>query len=232
MRCTAMTNPRLPTTTPEPTTHDHVGSSEVIRLFPTFLWKSRLRPELVARISAGTLARIDELMRGVATLEPGTCWQSSHGLHRDEALTELMGVIDREVRDVLVFLKADEAQCRVTGCWANVHAPGGFHAMHSHPNNFLSGVYYVKSQAGADTINFHDPRPQTAIMRPPATALTAYNTDQVVVQVAPGTLLLFPAWLPHSVDRNCSTGQRISVSFNVMFDNYAQRMSEPLWGEP
>ncbi len=232
MHCTAMTNPSLPTTTPAPTAHDPIGSAEVIRLFPTFLWKTRLRPELMARISAGILARIDALMREAAPIEPGACWQSSHGLHRDEALAELMGAINQEVRDVLMFLKADEAQCRVTGCWANVHAPGGFHAMHSHPNNFLSGVYYVQSQAGADTINFHDPRPQTAIMRPPVTALTAYNTDQVVVQVAPGTLLLFPAWLPHSVDRNRSTEQRISVSFNVMFDNYAQRMSEPLWGEP
>ena len=27
-------------------------------------------------------------------------------------------------------------------------------------NNFLSGVYYVQTWPGADTINFHDPRPQ------------------------------------------------------------------------
>ena len=44
--------------------------------------------------------------------------------------------------------------------------------------------------------------------------------------------LLFPAWLSHSVDRNRSTEQCISVSFNVTFDNYAQRMGEPQWGEP
>jgi uncharacterized protein (TIGR02466 family) len=103
--------------------------------------------------------------------------------------------------------------------------------MHSHPNNFLSGVYYVQVQEGADTINFHDPRPQTGIIRPPVTELTAYNTDQVVVKVQTATLLLFPAWLPHSVSPNESGETRISVSFNVMFSAFAEEMSKPLWGE-
>ncbi len=69
-------------------------------------------------------------------------------------------------------------------------------------------------------------------MRPPVTELTAYNTDQVVVQVEEGTMVIFPAWLAHSVDPNRSDRERISVSFNVMFSTYAETMSEPLWGEP
>ena len=95
-----------------------------------------------------------------------------------------------------------------------------------------SGVYYVQIQPGADNINFHDRRPQTSIIRPPVTELTAYNTDQVVVSVAEGMLLLFPAWLAHSVSANCSDRQRISISFNVMFAEYEKRMSPPLWGGP
>ncbi len=46
----------------------------------------------------------------------------------------------------------------------------------------------------ADTVNFHDPRSQTGIIRPPVTELTAENTDQVVVKVSDGTLLMFPSW--------------------------------------
>jgi uncharacterized protein (TIGR02466 family) len=72
----------------------------------------------------------------------------------------------------------------------------------------LSGVYYLRVQPGADTINFLDPRPQTGIIRPSATALTAENTDQVVVKVKHGTLLMFPAWLQHSVDPNRSNRLR------------------------
>ena len=103
------------------------------------------------------------------------------------------------------------------------------HQMHNHPNNFLSGVYYVRTNKGADTINFHDPRSQTEIIRPPVTALTAENTDQVVVEVRNGTVLIFPSWLAHSVDVNRSDETRISISFNGMFSAYAEKMSKPLW---
>jgi ectoine hydroxylase-related dioxygenase (phytanoyl-CoA dioxygenase family) len=74
-------------------------------------------------------------------------------------------------------------------------------------------------------------RPQTGIVRPPVTELTPYNTDQVVVSVSTGTLIVFPAWLPHSVDANESAKERISVSFNVMFAAFAETMGHPLWGE-
>jgi len=101
--------------------------------------------------------------------------------------------------------------------------------MHSHPNNYLSGVYYVRIQPGADTINFHDPRSQAGIIRPPVTELTSRNTDQVVVRVKNGTLLMFPAYLQHSVDPNGSQQERISVSFNVMFSSFTENLSKPLW---
>jgi ectoine hydroxylase-related dioxygenase (phytanoyl-CoA dioxygenase family) len=59
--------------------------------------------------------------------------------------------------------------------------------------------------------------------------LTAENTDQVVVTVTKGTLLMFPSYLEHSVDINMSTEERISISFNIMFSSFAQKLSKPLW---
>src|SRR3972149_6862915 len=87
----------------------------------------------------------------------------------------------------------------------------------------------LPAPAGADSINFHDPRTQTGIIRPPVTELTAENTDQVVVRVKNGTLLLFPAYLQHSVDANAGEEPRISISFNVMFSGFAENLSKPLW---
>jgi uncharacterized protein (TIGR02466 family) len=101
--------------------------------------------------------------------------------------------------------------------------------MHSHPNNFLSGVYYLRTATGADTINFHDPRPQTGVIRPPVQALTAENTDQVVLRVEDGTLLLFPAYLAHSVDANASAEERVSISFNLMFPAFTEALARPMW---
>ncbi len=130
---------------------------------------------------------------------------------------------------VLEFIKISGDAFEITGFWANINATGAGHKIHSHPNNFLSGVYYVETHEGGDTINFHDPRAQASIIRPPVTDLTAENTDQVVVKVKNGDLLVFPSWLPHSVDPNGSGKPRISISFNVMFSSFAERMSKPLW---
>jgi uncharacterized protein (TIGR02466 family) len=208
------------------------GSPELIRLFPTFVWKSRLESTGHAAVQRAILDTLSVLRAGVADPPPGEVWQSRHGLHALPELAPLVLHIRQSIGQVLAFLRVGNFAFEVTGLWANIAAPGGMVRMHSHPNNFLSGVYYVHVQPGADTINFHDPRPQTAIVRPPATELTPYNTDQVVVQVEEGSLLLFPAWLTHSVDANRSDRMRISMSFNAMFSSYAESMGQPLWGEP
>jgi len=205
---------------------------EVIRLFPTFVSSGRLRPAAYEPIHAAVLGVLRDLRRELPPLPRGEAWQSGQGLHRVAELAPLMSSIQHAAESVLAFLRIGAGALEITGCWANVCAPGAPHRMHTHPNNFLSGVHYVHVTDGADTINFHDPRPQTAIIRPPVTELTAYNTDQVVLQVATGSLILFPAWLPHSVDANRSDRERISISFNLMFATYAEALSPPLWGQP
>src|SRR6266853_5556350 len=198
---------------------------EVLRLFPTFVLQCQLRPEIHRPIDAAILDRL-----GQPPLERGVAWQSGHQLHKLEELRGLVSCIHSAVDSVLAFLRIGHLEVSITGCWANVNAPGAEHRMHAHPNNFLSGVYYVQVQDGADTIHFHDPRPQSAVIRPPVIELTAYNTDRVVVAVRTGTLVLFPAWLPHSVDANQSERPRISISFNAMFAAFAETLGQPLWG--
>jgi uncharacterized protein (TIGR02466 family) len=206
-------------------------TADVVRLFPTFVWQGRLEPDCYEPLNRDLLAYVETLMRAGSGTRTGATWQSGHALQQKPEFAALIPHIEAAVSNVLAFIKVVGAPFRITGCWANVLDPGAAHAMHSHPNNFLSGVYYLQTQPGSDTINFHDPRPQTAIIRPPITELTAYNTDQVVVPVSDGTLLVFPAWLPHSVSANISGRPRISVSFNVMFTAYDATMSPPLWGK-
>ena len=207
------------------------GSQEVIRLFPSFVWKWRIGSEARAPIQRAILEKLSALRAGLPEVAPGQVWQSRHGLHALAELAPLVLHIRSGVEQVLAFLRIGSARFEITGLWANIAARGGAIAMHNHPNNFLSGVYYAQVQEGADAINFHDPRHQAAVIRPPVTELTAYNTDQVVVQVEEGTMVIFPAWLTYSVDPNRSERERISVSFNVMFSTYAETMSQPLWGE-
>lgn len=203
-----------------------IEASEVVPMFPTLLWKIRLRPELRQQIEAKIL---EALRRDQPRLEPGRGWQSEQTLHRREDLGDLIACVNDAIRSVLRFLRIGYDSFEITGCWATVLAKGAAHRSHSHPNNFLSAVYYVKTHPGADTINFHDPRHQASVIRPPVVELTAENTDQVVVKVSDGTLLIFPSYLEHSVDAAASEEERISISLNVMFSAFTENLSKPLW---
>ena len=204
-------------------------SSEVIAMFPSLVWKLQIDAGLRDVLAESILAALTEMRRGLPPLEPGRGWQSAQSLHERGDFRELVSCVDRGTTSILRFLRIGHDGFEITACWATVLAQGATHKIHSHPNNFLSGVYYVRTQPGADTVNFHDPRRQTSVIRPPVVELTADNTVQVVVKVHDATLLMFPSFLEHSVDANISEEERISVSFNVMFSSYTQQLSKPLW---
>jgi uncharacterized protein (TIGR02466 family) len=208
-----------------------IESSDVLSLFPTLVWKIQLRAGVHEPIDASALGLLRALRPGPPVLKAGEAWQSGHALHKREELRELCDCVRRAAAGVLQFLKIGAEAIEITGCWANLYAPGAAHRAHSHPNNYLSAVYYVRTWPGADTINFHDPRSQAGVLRPPVTGLTSANTDQVVVRVGNGTLLVFPSYLQHSVDANAGSESRLSVSFNLMFSAFTEGLSKPLWGD-
>ena len=117
----------------------------------------------------------------------------------------------------------------ITGCWANINPLGSFHPPHIHPNNLISGVYYLQIPPEADAISFHDPRPQAHMLQPAVTHSVPENRATVEVEAKPGRMLLFPSWLRHSVRPNYAEGERVSISFNVMLDDYAATNSAPMW---
>lgn len=124
------------------------------------------------------MAALVELRRELAPLPVGQGWQSGHTLHRRRELGELTACVERGVTSILRFLRIGHDAFEITGCWATVLAQGAAHKAHSHPNNFLSGVYYLRAEPSADRINFHGPRRQAAVIRPPVVELTAENTDR------------------------------------------------------
>ena len=84
---------------------------------------------------------------------------------------------------------------------------GATHIEHSHPNNFLSFVYYPRVPKGGDVIEFHDPRPQAHVIAPPFATLNAKVASTVTVAVEAGRLVAFP---PGCATRSRSTRGRAS----------------------
>lgn len=207
-----------------------IDESDVLSIFPTLVWKIQWTSDFYERINSRIRESLNGMNPRLAELSAGEAWQSDQQLHKLEEYGEFVACVLSSARTVLKFLKVGYEAVEVTGCWANVSAKEASHGIHTHPNNFLSGVYYVQTWPGADTVNFHDPRSQTNVLRPPVTELTAQNVDQVVVRVRDGTLLMFPSYLPHSVCPSESDELRISVSFNVMFSLFTESLSGPMWG--
>lgn len=199
-----------------------------MQLFPTFVWKGDLARQESEPLNRDLVAALAAMGAPLEGLRPGENWQSDHGLHQRAAFRPLLEWVEAAATNALSYLRIPKP-LMITGCWANVNAPGTGHRLHSHRNNYLSGAYYVQVQEGADSINFFDPKPQAGVIRPAATEPTAENTEVAMVRVKTGSLLLFPAWLQHAVDVNRSNCTRISMSFNLMFPGFAEEMARPGW---
>ena len=204
-----------------------IEKQEVQEIFPTPLWVVDLQPAAAAQLNAKLKAEIERLIAPRPIIPPGSNWQTPQDLHTRPAFAEFVRLVENAARGVARFLQVDQYPMAITGCWANINPRGAYHPMHHHPNNYLSGVYYVAVPSPTSRIVFQDPRPAMIMPQPRQyTRLTANGAD---AQSKEGRLLIFPAWLKHTVPSNDSDGDRISVSFNLMFKNFSETMSSPLW---
>ncbi|HIG39060.1 MAG: TIGR02466 family protein [bacterium] len=208
---------------------DWLQNSDVYSLFPTLVWKIQLPAEITTNQNPLIVDAIRKINPKIDDIEEATYWQSHQLLHKEAELEQVMSCITSAAHKVLRFLNIGANDIEVTGCWANVISVGASHRMHNHPNNYLSGVYYVRVSTGANTINFHDPRPQSGIIRPPVTQLTGQNTDQVVVEVTDGTLLLFPSYLLHSLSYD-NHNLAVFNFFRSGLNKFQGQTSQPLPG--
>ncbi len=100
--------------------------------------------------------------------------------------------------------------------WANVMEAGAVHAVHAHPGNFWSAVFYVEVDGEGGEFVLHDPRMPGLAMHAPKLKLKGHAPEQAAKIVPkPGTLLMFPAWLNHSVLPWRGPGRRISIAINL-----------------
>lgn len=93
--------------------------------------------------------------------------------------------------------------------WALVFREAGHQLLHHHPEPWLTGVYYVSApdaspRPGALRIGL---LPDWAGVAPPWPVRT--------IEPEPGTLVLFPSFVPHDTVPTGSAEERISIAFDV-----------------
>jgi uncharacterized protein (TIGR02466 family) len=204
-----------------------IEKQEVQELFPTAIWIVDLKPAEAAPFNARLKTEIEKIVMPRPKVPAGSNWQTPQNLHTRPAFADFVKLVETAARGVARFLQVDQYPMTITGCWGNINPPGAYHPTHHHPNNYLSGVYYVAVPPAGSRIVFQDPRPSMIMPRPRQfTRLTANAAD---AESRPGRLLIFPAWLKHSVPANDGQTERISISFNLMFKDFTETMAVPMW---
>lgn len=202
---------------------------DVKDIFPTPIWVADLEAAKAASLNAQLSEEIYRLTEPRTPVPIGGTWQTDPVLHQRREFAEFTKLVNQAARAALEFLKVRFNAIEITGCWANINPFGGQNSPHLHPNNFLSGVYYVALPDDAGQIVFTDPRPQAQMIMPKVTSWNKYMGNEIKLETKPGRFVMFPAWLTHSVPVNRTEQHRISISFNVMFSDFTAEMSAPLW---
>ena len=103
----------------------------------------------------------------------------------------------------------------LTEMWAIINKKNNFNIEHTHPNNYLSAAYYVKAPENCGSFIATNPNSVSRERITASVRKTEFNQNIAQIKPKEGDLLLFPAYLPHSVGMNLSDEDRIVISFNV-----------------
>jgi uncharacterized protein (TIGR02466 family) len=109
--------------------------------------------------------------------------------------------------------------------WINQNQKYGFDSPHSHGATYIVAVYYIKTFDKCGDLLLHDPRGCQTF-----TNVSEINTQGSLVdqrnfyRITPkiGNLILFPAYVIHSVEPNMSEEIRISLAINFKYENFNQ----------
>lgn len=94
--------------------------------------------------------------------------------------------------------------------WTNINQPLSRNVMHSHKSAVFSGVYYVQ---GSDTGALRIVNP--ANMLGECNSLSPFTRDFYYTP-RDRDLILWPSWLPHEVEVNTSSKERINIAYDIV----------------
>ena len=144
-------------------------------------------------------------------------WQSDNIIYPDSPfffLQDIEKICQGVAKDVLKINKS----VFLNNAWININQKDNLNQVHTHPNNILSGVYYVKTPEKCGNIIFRHPsfdmmeRDWEDIVSD--SDHNVYNSDTWWLPAKANTLYIFPSWIKRLVGPNMRDEERISMSFN------------------
>jgi uncharacterized protein (TIGR02466 family) len=128
---------------------------------------------------------------------------------------KLIGLIERLAVDVFADFGFSHLP-KVTGFWANIFEENDYTEAHNHPASMMSAVYWSKVPTNSGDLLLHNRAENNFIqMTWGGWQDNKYTSTRVKIPAVPGSLIIFPSWLTHSVERNLSKEDRVSLGFNL-----------------
>jgi hypothetical protein len=124
-------------------------------------------------------------------------WQNSQQLNQFEEFLPLTNLVKNIIKENLNKEISFEEQ----GIWGNISSTNHYNKIHNHSAPIIglfSGVYYLQVFPNSGNIILYDDLQLNKIEYTPVV----------------GDLLLFPSYVPHSVNPNNNSKDRISIAFN------------------
>lgn len=203
-----------------------IASNEVLALFPTVVCRTRLEAASHGPLNRAINARVDALIAAEGPPARGERLRTGRDLHTLQEFAPLADFVKSNAEGMLSYMMAVHDGIEITACWADVRGPGARLSGEAGVNAYLSAIYFCRLPEGEARVSFRDPRSQAGILASPAAGEGGNRSE---VPVREGTLLLFPAWIEHGVARNPSDTPSVSIGFDLMFENFTEAMSKPLW---
>lgn len=181
--------------------------------FPTPIWSCELDYDWNKIVDYAYDLKSKDQGREVSNVNG---WQSNDLYHDDTSpIADFTKILQIKSEECLYEFKLQTNGVELGNYWLNINPPGAFNKSHIHTGSFLSGVYYAKTNDKTGKIQFENDTLKSyiygeykSIGDSPIT-----HTDCKYIP-KPGMLIIFPSWLPHSVEVNNSCEERISLSFN------------------
>jgi uncharacterized protein (TIGR02466 family) len=134
---------------------------------------------------------------------------------RHQSMKKICEFIELNVADYFttVYNPKHKVSLKITQSWCNYTEPGQHHHKHSHPNSFVSGVFYPQATKETDKIHFY--RGGFEQIKLPPQKWNVWNSESWWLSVETGDLILFQSGLDHMVETVSGEQTRISLSFNT-----------------
>ena len=146
------------------------------------------------------------------------CWRSSFKYNNfdwffDELQDSVEQVMQHYSIDDPTYAKKLKQQGELDlQYWTNINDPGSRNVLHSHQAVQYAAVYYLRAEDTGD-ICFYNPGNVTENCHAtaPWVSVMSYTPKN-------GDLVLFPGWVPHDIEVNKSSKERLSIAFNISFN--------------